>query len=305
MNEFLNTIPFDLYELSLFHLVVETGSFTKAGQQAGLTQSAITRQIRGMEESLGVALFERTTRHVDLTLAGRLLYEKSGAILSSTNDLLRQLQHDFHLVPQTIRVGIARSIGLAYFPGFFFAFQKKFPAVQLHLTQKTSTEISDLVEANLLDVGIYCPPARLPRGIEVTNCFADEFTIIAPPKSGFWNETQPGDIPALKEALKGQRWLMIDRESNTGGQLRNWLGKYDWSIEPAMELDSFDLIVNLVSLGLGVSMVPHRALPIYEKRRAVKRLAVKQRFVRQLAVIVRKNRNRPEHLTGFIDNILF
>jgi DNA-binding transcriptional LysR family regulator len=49
MNEYLATAPFDLYELHLFHLVAETGSFTKAGQRAGLTQSAITRQIGGME----------------------------------------------------------------------------------------------------------------------------------------------------------------------------------------------------------------------------------------------------------------
>ena len=70
MNEFLATGPFDLYELQLFHLVAEHQNFTKAGRAAGLTQSAITRQIRGMEDRLGVVLFERTTRHVRLTPAG-------------------------------------------------------------------------------------------------------------------------------------------------------------------------------------------------------------------------------------------
>ena len=48
-NEYLATTPFDLYELSLFHLVVKQGSFTKGGELAGLTQSAITRQIQSME----------------------------------------------------------------------------------------------------------------------------------------------------------------------------------------------------------------------------------------------------------------
>ena len=47
MNQFLATIPFDIYELTLFQLVAETGSFTRAAERAGLTQSAITRQIRG------------------------------------------------------------------------------------------------------------------------------------------------------------------------------------------------------------------------------------------------------------------
>src|ERR1043165_9920292 len=82
MNELLATGPFDLYELQLFHLVAEHRNFTKAGQAAGLTQSAITRQIAGMETRLGVPLFERTTRSVNLTAAGAGLYARSGAILA-------------------------------------------------------------------------------------------------------------------------------------------------------------------------------------------------------------------------------
>src|SRR4030095_6477483 len=88
MNEFLATGPFDLYELQLFHLVAEHQSFTRAGQAAGLTQSAITRQIRGMEDRLGGALFERTTRHVRLTAAGAALHARSGAILLEVNDAI-------------------------------------------------------------------------------------------------------------------------------------------------------------------------------------------------------------------------
>ncbi|HVK58398.1 MAG TPA: LysR family transcriptional regulator, partial [Candidatus Kapabacteria bacterium] len=54
MHRFLSTVPFDLYELSLFHLVVKHRSFTKAAEIAGLTQSAITRQMQGVENSLGI-----------------------------------------------------------------------------------------------------------------------------------------------------------------------------------------------------------------------------------------------------------
>jgi DNA-binding transcriptional LysR family regulator len=89
MNEFLATGPFDLYELQLFHLVAEHQSFTRAGRAAGLTQSAITRQIRGMEERLGTSLFERTTRYVRLTPAGAALHARSGAILNEVNDAIK------------------------------------------------------------------------------------------------------------------------------------------------------------------------------------------------------------------------
>lgn len=175
MNEFLATVPFDLYELSLFHLVAENGSFTKAGQKARLTQSAITRQIRGVEEQLGVALFERTTRHVSLTEAGKLLYTRSKPILASAEETLKQIQQDFHLVPKTLRVGVARSIGLAYYAGFFFAFRRKLPEVQLQVVQLTSREILEAVESRSLDVGLLSPPRRLPRSLVVTHRFEDEF----------------------------------------------------------------------------------------------------------------------------------
>ncbi len=305
MNEYLATSPFDLYELHLFQLVAETGSFTKAGQRAGLTQSAITRQISGMEQRLGVLLFERTTRQVSLTPAGKSLHKKSAPILDATSAALHHLQHEFNLVPKTLRVGMARSIGLAYLPGFFFAFQRKFPEVQIQVVQLTSREILDAVEAKNLDAGLLCPPPRLSRGLQITHQFNDEFTFIAPPRFQLSENLARTNLKTLKKNLDGQRWLMIDRESNTGKQLRHWLEEQNWRIEPAMELDSFDVIVNLVSLGLGVSIVPHRVLPIYEQRRAVKRISMAHRFSRELVVVVRKNRQPPRHLAGFVENVLF
>ena len=77
MHDFLATTPFDLYELALFHLVVKHRSFTKAAELAGVTQSAITRQMQGMEISLEMDLLERTTRSVRVTAAGMFLYQES------------------------------------------------------------------------------------------------------------------------------------------------------------------------------------------------------------------------------------
>src|ERR1041385_7453846 len=111
MNEFLATGRFDLYELQLFHLVAEHKSFTRAGHAAGLTQSAITRQIRGMEDRLGVRLFDRTTRSVRLTPAGAALHARSGAILAEGGEAITALKHGSVLEPRTLRIGIGQSIG--------------------------------------------------------------------------------------------------------------------------------------------------------------------------------------------------
>jgi DNA-binding transcriptional LysR family regulator len=305
MNQFLATTPFDLYELTLFQLVAETGSFTRAAEKAGLTQSAITRQIRGMEDRLGVALFERTTRRVCLTQAGQLLREKSKTILNAANELLEDVQQTLGKLPPTLRVGVARSIGLAYLPGYFFAFQRRHPEVQLQVTHQTSREILASVEAGNLDAGLVCPPPRLPPSLKVTHRFADEFTAIAPPQFSLAPEVTGVTMKQLKKLFVNQRWLLIDRQGFTGRRLNHWLRTQGWLIEPAMELDSFDVIVNLVSLGLGVSLVPHRVLALYGNRRVVRRIAIQPRFSRELAVVVRRNRVTPEPLRSFVESVLF
>lgn len=306
MNAFLATVPFDLYELSLFHLVAEQHSFTGAGRQAGLTQSAITRQIRGIEDQLGLALFERTTRRVSLTPAGRRLYEKSKGIVARAEAMLRQLQQEFSLVPQTLRIGVARSIGLAYFPGFLFAFRRRLPAVQIQVVQRDSRDILAAVEAGDLDAGLLSPPRRLPAALTATHRFKDAFTLVVPPDSSVPATAGPVSLRSLRKHLASERWLLLERDGQTGAALRRWLESQGLEeVEPAMELDSFDVIVNLVALGLGVSLVPHRVLALYGGRRRLRRIALRPRFTRELAVVVRKNRRQPEPLATFLDSILF
>jgi DNA-binding transcriptional LysR family regulator len=239
MNEFLATGPFDLYELQLFHLVAEHLNFTRAGRAAGLTQSAITRQIRGMEDRLGISLFERTTRSVRLTSAGAALYARSGAILSGVNEAVSTLKDGFDLAPKALRVGIARTIGLAYLPGFFRRFQTRFPRVQLRVSHESSAFILAAVESGELDIGIVAAPAQLSRALTVTHRFVDEFVAIAPPKlrlSGAVQRVPPIELPRI---FARQRWLLISDDTSTGKRLRAWLTRHHLKLETAMEADNF------------------------------------------------------------------
>src|SRR5436190_11988115 len=112
MHRFLNTVPFDLYELALFHLVVRHRSFTKAADIAGLTQSAITRQMQGVENSLGLQLLERTTRNVRATPAGDFLYREAARLLGDVEHSLDHLAQEFAGARKEIRVAVSRTIGL-------------------------------------------------------------------------------------------------------------------------------------------------------------------------------------------------
>jgi DNA-binding transcriptional LysR family regulator len=302
MHQFLAKVPFDLYELALFHLVVSHRSFTKAGEMAGLTQSAITRQIQGIETSLGMRLLERTTRSVRLTTAGELLYQEAGQLLGRVEQSLQQIS----LLAggrQEIRVDVSRTVGLAYLPGFFHANLRRLPKLSYRVTCQSSSEVLSALEAHQQDLGVLCPPARLPKTLCITHKFEDAFTLVASKDAA--QEIRGWSKKAVTEWLKRQNWIVIDERSNTGQRLHSWMHLQGLRIEPTMQLDNFDLIINLVALGMGVSFVPIRALALYNQRRALTRIPLRFRFTRELVVVIRKNRNPPPHLTEFIKNVLF
>jgi DNA-binding transcriptional LysR family regulator len=303
MNDFLRTTPFDLYELSLFNLIVKHRSFTGAAQAAGLTQSAITRQIQGIESSLGVELLERTTRSVSLTRAGEFLYQESLRLLGDVDQSLRRLKEDFANAKKEIRVGVSHSISLAHLPGLFHANLRQPSAIAYRVSSQSSGEILQALEANELDLGIMCPPTRLPRTLGVTHHFTDTFTLIAPTElaAQFLKLSKP----AAREWLARQTWLLFDEQTNTGKRLRKWMAGSNLKIEPAMQLDSFDLIITLVSIGMGVSFVPTRALALYGRKKRLVRLPLPHRFEREVVVLTRRHRKQPEHLKDFVKNILF
>ena len=304
MHNFLKTVPFDLYELALFHLVVKHRSFTKAAELAGLTQSAITRQMQGVETSLGIQLLERTTRTVRVTPAGEFLYRESARLLGDVEQSLNHLSQEFAGARKEVRVDVSRTVGLAYLPGFFHANLRRLPQVGYRVTCQPSDEVLTALEANDQDIGVLCPPPRLPKTIRVTHHFEDAFTLVV--SAGLSPELEKvSGAKARREWLKRQNWLLIEERSNTGQQLRSWMRREGWGIEPTMQLDNFDLIINLVSLGMGVSFVPVRALALYNQRQKLLRVPLPTKFTRELVVVVRKHRKLPAHLEQFIANVLF
>jgi DNA-binding transcriptional LysR family regulator len=303
MHEYLKTAPFDLYELYLFHLVAKHRSFTKAAEVAGLTQSAMTRQMQGMETSLGLDLLERTTRSVRITPAGEFLQREALRLIGDVEHSLQRLREDFADARKVVRVGVSRSIGLAYLPGFFHAHVKRTPHVGCRVSYQSSVELLSQLEANELDLAVLCPPRRLPRTLAVTHRFEDAFTLIAPAnKAVEFNALRPRNRTPW---LGAQSWLLLDESTNTGQRLRTWMKKQGWNFEPTMQLDSFDLIINLVSLGMGMSFVPQRALALYARKRNVRRVTLPNRFSRELVVVMRQHRKVPDHLAAFVSNILF
>ena len=304
MNQFLATVPFDLYELALFHLVVKHRSFTKAGALAGITQSAITRQIQGIESALGVELLKRTTRTIALTPAGEYLSGEATRLLGDVESTLRLLQQEFANAPKEVRVNVSRSVGLAYLPGFFHANLRKVQNVTYRLHFSRSEEIVLALEGDEQDIGVLNAPRRLPSTLQVTHRFQDVFTFLGP--TALATEylcLRNGRM--RREWLMRQQWLLYEGKSNTGRQMRQWLRREGLRLKEQAEFDNFDLIINLVSLGMGCSIVPVRALALYAHKKTMQRLPYDLPFVRELVVLVRKRRKPAAHVSTFVSHILF
>ena len=305
-HESFSLSPFDTYELHLFRLVAQTGSFTRAGRLASLSQSAITRQIQGVEARLGVTLFERTTRHVQPTAAGRFLLEQATHILGEMTHSIRRLREEFANAPKSVNVGVSRTVGLAYLPGFFVNYQRRFPQVQLRVSHRSSPELLAALEARELDVALLCPPERLTGDFDVAYRFGDDFVLIVPAGHALAESAAPVNPETLPALLgKDPRWLLPDGRTNTGRRLRAWMEENGLRVRSAMELDSFDLIINLVGMGMGVALVPHRALPLYLRQRKVRRVTLRPRFNRELVVLIRREQPPREHVRQFVESVLF
>lgn len=304
MKEFLAKAPFDLYGLYLFHLVVKHRSFTKAAGVAGVTQSAITRQMQNMENGLGVDLLNRTTRSVAVTEAGMLFCRESARLVGDVEALLQRMREEHGEAKPEIRLGVSRTVGLACLPGFLHAYLRRSTGTKCRVAQWNAVEIMQALEAHELDVGIITQPSRLYKTLRAVHGFTDAFALVVPAQMNLEKVNLNQRRPRASWAL-GQSWILPDEDSNTGRQLRRWMKANGWPVEPAMEADNFELMISLISLGMGVGFVPIRSLAAFGRKQTLQRVVLKNRFERNLEVVVRKHRTLPAHLQQFVDAILF
>jgi len=304
MHKYLKRVPFDIYELHLFQEVARMESFTKAASNLGMSQSALTRKIQGMESKLDIALFERSTRKVRLTEAGRFLCLQSDSILHHVDTTLIRLQERFELAPKQIRIGVSKTVSMSYLPGFFSTYKKQFPEIRVLVSQDPSSDIISKLESSEMDVGIISAPKRNPSSLKVMGSFKDKFAFIIPEEQGIPEKSTPASLRLFSEKIKVP-WLQISQNSNTAKNLESWLSKHGLAFESDMELDSFDLIANLVSLGMGYSCVPIRSLAPYNRKKKIQRFSLKDSFTREIVVLTSKTVKLEEHIRKFIELIPF
>lgn len=302
----LRTPPVDIQSLHLLRLVWKHRGLTASARAAGLSQSALTRNVQAIETRLGFKVFDRTTRRLMLTEAGAMLLRETENLHHILDGALRQIREECFGAVRRVTVGVSRSVSLAHLPGLLHAQVRRNPEVRVIVSHLAGPAIIELVGRGSLDAGVLCPPPRLPRTVRVSHRIADAFTLLlprslpAPVSDGTENDGESWAAWAMR-----QMWLMPPPETRSRVILDDWWRDLKLKPAAAMELDSFDLMIQLVALGLGVACVPRRAVSAFPRRQQIRSCPLPAPLVRELAVIIPNRTEQPRHVVQFLDNILF
>jgi DNA-binding transcriptional LysR family regulator len=244
----------EFYQLQGFLEVAESQSFTQAAKNLFLTQPALSLQIKALETEIGEPLFERQGKQVQLTPAGRMLQERAEEILALVGQTQQELQAARGLQSGSLRLGASDHLCLYVLPPVMHFFQERFPGVELQFFNRQSAEVVSAVAEGRVDFGLVTLPVVEPK-VKSESLFWREDVAICHP-----------DHPLAEahgvtlEMLAAYPLLLLERSSHSRLLLEQMLAKAGLMPDRLMELGSLEVIKRLVSLNLGVSILPGYAI---------------------------------------------
>ena len=197
---------FDLAQLRTFRTVAETSSFTRAAARLYVTQSAVSHQIKALEEELGEALFIRTRHGVRLAAAGQAVLEHVDRIFEEVEALRRRLGHDDEQPEGRVRAAAATQALVHLFAPHFRAFMEAHPRVEVVFRSTVSTDrtVADIL-AGVADVGFASKPVY-PATLQVTELFEDELLLVVSPAHRL-----AGHPRASVKDIRNERLILFER----------------------------------------------------------------------------------------------
>jgi DNA-binding transcriptional LysR family regulator len=280
-----------LRELKTFVCVVRRGTFAAAGQHVGLTQSAVSAQMRVLEEHLGAPLFDRTGRSVVLNAAGRHALPLAEQILALYAQMALS-ERDGQWLGE-LRVGAIASIQTGLLPEALTRLRDRAPRIDLKLIPGVSLNLLSLVDANEIDIALMIrPPFSLPKELVQLPLAREPFVLIAPADT-------KGDDPL--KLLAEQPFIRYDRMSFGGRLVSRFCHEHRITVNETLELDELEGIARMVECGLGVSLVPHSGLWCEHKARLRVLSLDELTFYRDLVVVLRRGLRRQSAVTCLLD----
>lgn len=280
-------INFDLQELQAFVAVADRSSFSQAAEDLFLSQPALSRRIDKLEETLGVKLFERTTRKVQLTNVGRIflanvrtaLDELEGAILG-VSDLAAHRTGIVTLacVPTAVRY---------FLPEVLLQFSERFPKIRVRIHDESAQDVLNLVLAGEADFGINFAGSEDPE-IDFQPVYREDYVLamrqehpLAKRKKLSWKETAK------------ERHISVSRSSGNRSLIDNALAGVEKHPAVFYEVNHVSGILALVEAGMGVAAVPRLSLPQHPGAPVIGVPLVSPPVYRTLGLIRKRGRVMP------------
>jgi DNA-binding transcriptional LysR family regulator len=171
------------------------------------------------------------------------------------------------------------------------------------VSQLGEMELLQLVGSSKLDLGILTCPREIPSNVMVTHRMEDQFSIITSHETG---TKLAFDSPSkFRKWAASQSWLLPPQQSGTRRLIDEWAAAQKVDLNPIMELENFDLMIQLASMGMGTALIPRRSLSGFRRKRLLSVIIPPLKLRRQLVVITPKHTKCPEHVSRFVEGILF
>lgn len=243
--------------LQVFNTVAKLLSFTKAAESLHMTQPAVTFQVRQLEEYFNTRLFDRTHNRINLTDAGKRVYEYSNTIFqvySEMENAVREITGDVNGV---LIIGASTTIAEYMLPALLGDFKTKFPDVNLRLKVSNSDGIVAMVENNVIDLGVV-EAAVSNKNLAVELCRIDRLVALVP------KNHELADRVTLKiEELLKYPYICREEGSGTREVILDYLDKAGVAateLNIIMELGSPEALKGAVEAGIGVTIISRATL---------------------------------------------
>ena len=236
--------------LVTFKTILETGSFQKAADKLGYTQSTITFQIKQLEEELSLKLFEKIGRRMELTQAGKDIMPYVDMILQGTEQI-RNYGKKLSEISGSLKLAIPDSILIYNMQPFLQEFAHEAPNVQLVINSIQSGEINRSIVDGIADIGINCEKENYPdtvihkklgkyKAVLVASPFADKSLL------DFVTPHQHKPFSLICNEPDGYYQLDMDK----------YLARKDIIMNPHMKVQSIEAVKKCVMNNLGIAVVP-------------------------------------------------
>ena len=270
--------------LKVFCDLIDTRSFSKAATKNYISQSAVSQQVRALEDRFDRKLVERSRGGLVATDAGLAFYQGCREILERWDSLGEEMAGMSNIITGQVRLATIYSVGIHELSPFLKQFIKTYPQVNLHLEYSRPNKVYDDVINGGVDIGIVAYPAARPQ-IEIVPFRSDRLVLICSPD----HELASRKRIEISQ-LAGQRFVAFERDIPTRKAVDKILRSRGVAVQYVMEFDNVETIKRSVEADLGVAIVPRATVENEISAGTLRAVNFTESFTRPIAIIHRKGK---------------